>query len=163
MQELAVFLLRAEAHHPLDARAVVPGAVEERHLARGGQVRHIALEIPLRLLALGGCCERHDAADPRIEPQGDALDDAALAGRVAPLEDDDHFQALVLDPLLELHEFFLEPRELGLVDLLGQFPARGFPGVSRAGVGGRAVLRGPGLRFVSLRRGVFAHLVIPSG
>ena len=32
--------------------AVVPASVEERHLAGGRQVRHIALEIPLALLAL---------------------------------------------------------------------------------------------------------------
>jgi hypothetical protein len=46
-------LLGAEAHHPLDAGAVVPGAVEQHDLAAGGQVRHVALEVPLGLLALG--------------------------------------------------------------------------------------------------------------
>jgi hypothetical protein len=37
--------VRAETHHPLDAGAVVPGAVEEDDLSRGRQVRDIALEV----------------------------------------------------------------------------------------------------------------------
>ena len=80
---------RAEAHHPLDAGAVVPGAVEQHDLAAGRQMRHVALEVPLRALALGRRRQRHDAADARVEPLGDALDDAALAGGVAALEQDD--------------------------------------------------------------------------
>ena len=51
--ELQVLQRRTEAHDPLDAGAVVPGAVEEDHLAGGGQVLDVALEIPLALL-LGG-------------------------------------------------------------------------------------------------------------
>ena len=140
MQELAVILIRAKSHHPLHARAVVPGAIEERHLARCGQVRRVALEIPLRLLTLGGRGQRHDAADARAQALRDALDDAALAGRVSPLEDDDDFKALLPYPLLELYEFYLEPREFGLIHPFGQLLARGFPGVSPPGVGGGALV-----------------------
>jgi hypothetical protein len=51
-QELLDILVRAEAHDALDAGAVVPGAVEQHDLAARGQVRDVALEIPLRALAL---------------------------------------------------------------------------------------------------------------
>jgi hypothetical protein len=39
---------------------------------------------------------------------GEPLDRAALAGRVAPLEDDDDFLAGVLDPVLQLDQFDLQ-------------------------------------------------------
>ena len=78
----------AEAHHLLDPGAVVPGAVEDRDLSGGGQVGDVALEVPLRLLALGRRRQRDDAADPRRDVLGDPLDHAALAGGVAALEDD---------------------------------------------------------------------------
>ena len=103
-------------------------------------MRRVALEIPLRLLTLGGRGQRHDAADARAQALRDALDDAALAGRVSSLEDDDDFKALLPYPLLELYEFYLEPREFGLIDPFGQLPARGFSGVSPPGVGGGATL-----------------------
>ena len=51
--ELLVLRVGAEAHDALDAGAVVPAAVEHHHLAGGGQVRDVALEVPLRLLDLG--------------------------------------------------------------------------------------------------------------
>ena len=82
-------LVGAEAHHALDAGAVVPAAVEQHDLAAGGQVRHVALEVPLRALALVRRRQRRDAADARVQALRDALDHAALAGGVAPLEQDD--------------------------------------------------------------------------
>ena len=51
-QELLVLVVRAEAHHVLDAGAVVPAAVEQDHLACRGQVCDVTLEVPLRPLAL---------------------------------------------------------------------------------------------------------------
>ena len=87
---------RAEAHHPLDAGAVVPAAVEQHDLAGRRQVRDVALEVPLRALALVRRRQRDDAADARIEALRDALDDAALAGRIAALEDHDDLELLVL-------------------------------------------------------------------
>ena len=117
--ELLVLLLGAEAHHPLDAGAVVPGAVEQDDLAGGGQVGDVALEVPLRLLALGRRGKRDDAADARVRPLGDALDHAALAGGVTPLEDHDDLQPVGLDVLLHDHELALEPSQL-LVELLAR-------------------------------------------
>ena len=49
---------------------------------------------------------------------GDALDRAALAGRVATLEDRDDPRPRVGDPLLHLHELLLQPEELALVHLV---------------------------------------------
>ena len=87
--ELEVIVRRAEAHDVLDARAVVPGAVEENDLARGRQLLDVALEIPLALFAFGGLGQRDDGRAARIEEFGEALDRAALARGVAALEKHD--------------------------------------------------------------------------
>ena len=57
----------AEAHHLLDAGAVVPGPVEQHDLAGGGQVLDVALEVPLAPLALGRGGQRDDAGDAGVE------------------------------------------------------------------------------------------------
>src|SRR5204863_292177 len=105
--ELLVLLLGAEAHHALDARPVVPGAIEQDDLPGGGQVCDVALEVPLGLLPLRRRRERHDAADPRVRPLGDPLDHPALAGGIAPFEDHDDLQPLRLDVLLHDHTLAL--------------------------------------------------------
>ena len=110
---------RAEAHHALDTRPVVPATVEDHDLACGRQVRQIALYVHLGLLALGRRGERNDAKHPRTHPLGDRLDRAALAGAVAALEDDAHLEPLELDPLLQLDEFHME-----LFHLLARSPCR---------------------------------------
>ena len=106
----------AEAEHVLDAGAVVPAAIEEHDLAGRRQVGDVALEVPLRLLALGRARQRDDAGDARVEVLGDALDRAALAGGVATFEDDHDAAARDPHPLLHLHELGLEAQQLGLVD-----------------------------------------------
>jgi hypothetical protein len=85
--EFEVVVGRAEAHDPLDARAVVPGAVEEDDLAGRRQVLDVALEIPLRASRSVGLVQRHHARAARIQMFHEALDGAALAGRVAALEE----------------------------------------------------------------------------
>ena len=105
--ELLVLLLRAEAHDVLDAGAVVPAAVEQHHLAGGRQMRHVALEVPLRALPLRRRAERDRPHHARVRLLGDPLDRPALAGRVATLEDHHDLQALVADPLLQAHELDL--------------------------------------------------------
>ena len=109
---------RREAHHALDARAVVPTAVEQHDLARGGEVLDVALEVPLRALPLGGRGQGDDAADAGVEVLRHPLDRAALARGVASLEHDDETRAGRLDPLLHLDELGLHPQQLGLVDRL---------------------------------------------
>src|SRR5688572_14006509 len=96
----------------LYAGAVVPAAVEQHDLAGRREVWHIALEVPLRTLAVVRCRERHDAAYARIEPLGDALDGTTLAGSVTTFEQDDDLLARGHHPILQLHEFRLEPEQL---------------------------------------------------
>ena len=61
-EELLVLVVGAEAHHALDAGAVVPAAVEQHDLAGRRQMRHVALEIPLGALALVGRGQRRHPA-----------------------------------------------------------------------------------------------------
>ena len=51
-----------------------------------GRWGDIALEIPLRALAVVGRGQGGHAAHARVQALGDALDHAALAGRIAALE-----------------------------------------------------------------------------
>ena len=110
--ELLVLLLGAEPHDALDAGAVVPGAVEQDDLAGGGQVGDVALEVPLRALALGRGGQGGDPPAARARALGDALDHAALAGGVAALEEDDDLEALGLHVLLQEDELALQQLEL---------------------------------------------------
>ncbi len=68
--------------------------------ARRRQLGHVALEIPLGLLPLGRGAERDHPADAGAEGFDDPLDDAALAGSVAALENHHDLAAIALDPLL---------------------------------------------------------------
>jgi len=111
MKEILVFGVGAESHDPLDAGAVVPTAVEEDDLAARLEVRDVAREAPLAALALARRGKRHDAADPRIEALRDPLDGAALARRVPPLEQNDQLELPVDDPVLQLHQFLLQPQQ----------------------------------------------------
>ena len=116
-QALLVLLVGAEAHHPLDAAAVVPGAVEDDDLARRRQVGDVALEVPLGPLALGRGGQGDDGRAARVQRLGDALDRAALARRVAALEDHHDLQALLLDPVLQPDQLELQLGQPRLVDL----------------------------------------------
>src|SRR5215471_511353 len=84
-EELLVLLVVAEPHHVLHSGAVVPAPVEQHDLAACRQMRDVALEIPLRALALARRRKGYDAADAGIQPLRDTLDDAALARGVAAL------------------------------------------------------------------------------
>ncbi len=107
----------AEPHHVLDARPVVPTSIEHHDLSRRGEVRDVALHVELRLLAVGGRGQRDDPEHARAHPLGEGANRPPLAGRVAPLEDDDHPEALVLDPLLKLAQLGLQLAQ-GLLVLL---------------------------------------------
>jgi hypothetical protein len=106
--ELEVLVGRTEAHHPLNTGAVVPGPVEQNHLACRRQVLDVTLEVPLRLFAVGGLVQRHHARTTRIEVLGKPLDGAALAGRVPAFEQHDDLLAGFLDPFLHLEQFDLK-------------------------------------------------------
>ena len=102
-------LLRAKAHHPLDAGAVVPAAIPDHHFTGRRQVRQITLRVHLTLLALGRGWQRDDAKHTRAYALGDRLDGAALAGTVSAFEYDAHLETLVHHPLLQLHELDVQP------------------------------------------------------
>jgi hypothetical protein len=71
-------------------------------------VLDVALEVPLRLLALGGLLQRDHVRAARVQVLGEPLDRAALARRVAPLEDHDQPLPGFLDPVLELEQLDLQ-------------------------------------------------------
>jgi hypothetical protein len=118
-----MLLFGAETHHPLDVGAVVPTPVEEDDLPTRRQVLHVALEVPLCLLPLGGLGEGDHPHLAWAGPFGDPLDHAAFSGRSASLEDDQDFHPGLGDPVLELDQLLLHPGQLGLVDLLLQSTA----------------------------------------
>ena len=125
VQELPVLLVGAEAHHALDAGAVVPGAVEEHDLAGRRQVLDVALEVPLRALALGRRAERDDPREARVQRLHDALDRAALAGRVTAFEEAHDPFAGLARPGLQLDELQVQLREPLLVLRARQLLAHG--------------------------------------
>src|SRR5262245_14142544 len=102
LEEMTILLRCAEPHDMLDASAVVPTAVKNDDLTSGREMRHIALHVHLALLSVRRRLQGHNAEDTGADAFGDRLDGAALAGSVAPFEDDDHPQALVFHPVLEM-------------------------------------------------------------
>src|SRR5262249_15234191 len=112
VEELLDVRVCAEPHHALDARAIVPTAIEQHEFADRRQMGDVALKIPLRALALARYGERDDAAHPRIQALRDAFDDAAFSGRIASLEQHHHFEFLLNDPVLELDELALQAKKL---------------------------------------------------
>src|SRR5262249_60004847 len=114
-QELPVLAVTAETHHPLDARPVVPGPVEQRDLAAGGQMSHVALEVPLASFALARCRQGDDRRTPGVQVLHEALDRAALTGGIAALEEHDQLPTRVPQPRLSLQQLDLE---IPLLDLL---------------------------------------------
>ena len=115
-QEALVLLGRAVVQDALDARAVVPAAVEQHDLPGCGQVLDVALEVPLAALALGGRRERHDPGLAGlscvtrliVEP----LPAASRPSKTTTT------RSLTADPLLHLDQLGLQAEQLGLVDRL---------------------------------------------
>src|SRR5262245_41908596 len=91
-------------------------------------MRKIALHVHLRLLALRRRRQGDDAKDARADPFSDRLDRAPLAGAVPSLKYDADLQALVLDPLLYLDEFHVEPLQLLFILLALEFFGSGLCG-----------------------------------
>src|SRR6185295_12893303 len=83
LEKTPIVVLAAETHDVLDASAIVPTAVEDDDLTGGGEVRQIALQVDLTLLAIGRRGQRHGAKHPRAHPLGDRFDHAPFAGGVA--------------------------------------------------------------------------------
>ena len=113
--ELLVFGVAAKAHDAFDAGTVVPGAVEQHDFAGGGQVLYITLEIPLAAFEFRGFFQRDNACAARIDVFHEALDGAALAGGIAPLEDDNDALPGFFHPGLQLEKLDLQAIFLPLV------------------------------------------------
>jgi hypothetical protein len=94
--------------------------LEQDDLAGRGQVLHVALEVPLGALPFGRGRQRGDPGGPGVEVLGHPLDRAALARRVAALEDDHDPGTLGAHPFLHFHQLALQAVQLGLVQLPGQ-------------------------------------------
>src|SRR4029453_14165311 len=66
------------------------------------------MEVPLAALSLGRLGQSNDTRGTRVEVLHETLDRAALAGRVAALEQDHVLGASLLCPALELHQLYLK-------------------------------------------------------
>ena len=149
-EELFVFVVAAKTHHALDAGAVVPAAVEQHHFAGRGQVGRVALEIPLGAFAVVGRGQGDHAGHARVEALGDALDHAAFAGRIAAFKQDHHLLFLGSDPVLQLHQFTLQAKQLAEV---GQAFGFFFAALrARQAIGDAVRVAGPRSRVRALRR-----------
>ena len=103
-----IFLRVAEAHHALDAGAVVPRTVEKHHFARSGQVLDIALEIPLSAFGFGRFFQCHHACAARIQMLHIALNRAALACRIASFKQAHNALAAFFHPALHFQKLDLQ-------------------------------------------------------
>src|SRR6516164_8993136 len=107
-QEALIFTVRAETHHPFDARPVVPTAIEQDQLLRRWQIRDIALKVPGGAILVGRLAERHDPRLARAEMLDDAFDRAVLPARIPALEYDQHPVPMLNDVALNLDELDLK-------------------------------------------------------
>ena len=105
----------AEAHHMLDAGAVVPTAIKNHDLAGGREMLHVPLHVHLALFPIRWGGQRGNAKHARADALGDGADGPALARAVASLEHDDDSQPLGLYPLLERAELGLKASKFLLV------------------------------------------------
>jgi len=79
-------------------------------------VLHVALEIPLGLLLIGGGAQGHLAA-AGVEKLGDALDRAPIANRIPALKQQDQAIAYILDLILHLHQLHLQAGQFLFIEL----------------------------------------------
>jgi hypothetical protein len=115
MKKLQVLRFAAEPHHSFDAGPVVPAAVKEHEFTGRGQMRDVALEIPLCLFFLSGSAKGNYPANAWIQGLGNALDGAALPGGVAAFEEYYYLEAPMSDPFLQLDQLNLQRSQFRLV------------------------------------------------
>ena len=72
-------------------------------------MRQITLDVHLTLFARGWRLQRDDAKDARTHALRNGLDCPTLPGPVASFENDADLEALVHDPLLDLHQLDMQP------------------------------------------------------
>src|SRR6185503_19583457 len=110
--------LRAKSHHALDAGAVVPAAIKQHDLARGGQIGNVALEIPGAPVALARRPERDYAGFARTQMLDDAFDRPILASGIASFENHEDALAARDHMPLQLHQLDLELQERVIISLM---------------------------------------------
>ena len=109
LPEKAVALFRgAETEHLFHHAAVIPGPVKQGDFATGRQMLDIALEIPLRCLAVRGFGQRNHPRHPWIKIFAYPFDRTAFSGGIAPLEHHGDTGFGGFDPGLELHQLDLQ-------------------------------------------------------
>ena len=111
-EKLFVLFVGTKAHHPFNARAVVPTAVKQHHFTCCRQVRNVALEIPLCAFTVVGrwqCCH---ACHTGVKALGNALDHATLARSVAAFKQNHHLVALAHHPVLQFNQLPLQAEKL---------------------------------------------------
>ena len=108
LHEFLVLLVGAEAHHTLDAGAVVPASVEENELLRGWQMWDVALEVPAAMLPIGRLSEGHYARLPRTQVPDDPLDHTVLPRSVPAFDQDEDLIVAADEMLLKLDKLDLK-------------------------------------------------------
>ena len=103
-EKFSVLFRSTEAHHVLNAGAVIPAPVEDDDFTSGGQLFNVALSMELRFLPLARRGEGDHAKDARADTLHDALNHAAFAGSVSSFEKDHNAGVGRLDPVLELDQ-----------------------------------------------------------
>src|SRR5579863_9213748 len=73
---------------------------------------HVSLEVPLSPFPIIGSRQRCDPANTWIEAHRNPFDRSALTRGIASLEQNYDFLAGGDDPILQLHQFRLEPEQL---------------------------------------------------
>src|SRR5262249_44514640 len=116
-QKFPVLLLRAKLHDIFHAGTVIPAPIEDNDLARGWEVRHVALYVHLALLAVGWSRKCHDSKNSRADPLCDGFDRAPFARAITAFKHDDDTQSFVFYPVLEQAELRLKPKQLFFVIL----------------------------------------------
>ena len=88
-------------------------------------MRHIALEVELTFLFLGGGRQRDHPEYARTDAFGQGLDSAPFTCAVASFKDDAHFQALAHHPALQLNQLYMQAMQLLFVLLTLKRDGRG--------------------------------------
>ena len=117
LEEFLDVLLGRVFHHPFDAGAIVPAAVEDHDFASRWQMLHIALQEQLLAFVLAGRTQRNHAKCARADALGHAPDQSALARGIAAFADDDDAGAGFTNPVLQIAELDLQLFKLLLIIL----------------------------------------------
>src|SRR6201987_2551718 len=116
-EELAILLFSAKSHDMFNTSAVVPTAVEDNDLARGGKMPKVTLDVHLALFAIRRGWQRNQTEHARTDAFRNCTNCTALAGGVASLKDDHNAQSFMLHPILQFAEFSLQSPKLFFVFL----------------------------------------------